>query len=95
LINIGTALARRKLEGIKTMASNQLIAEAALGYANPTSAAPYLYSSNSYYAYRIGQWLQQTGRSAPRDVRASRGYTFHVNNMKVQFHDNAQIERIA
>jgi hypothetical protein len=84
-----------ELEGIKTMARNQLIAEAALGYANPASPSPYLYSSNSYYAYRIGQWLQQTGRSAPRDVRASRGYTFHVNDMKVLFNGNAQIERIA
>ena len=58
--------------------------------------SPYLFTSNNDRAWRIGQWLQQTGRSRPRDVRPSRGDTFHVNGMKVKFDESKRaIERVA
>jgi hypothetical protein len=72
--------------------------EAKLGYANPAAACPYLSTSNSSDAWHIGAWLNRSGRSAPHNVRKSRGYTFHVNDMKVQirYANNATyIERIA
>lgn len=72
--------------------------EAALGYANSTAKCPYLATSDSSDAWHIGAWLFQTGRCAPRDVRRSRGYTFHVNDMKVRMHyakDHTRIDRIA
>jgi hypothetical protein len=80
------------------MAATQYTSEASLGYANPDDKPPFLFSSNSYYAWCIGRWLRRTHRSAPRDVRASRGYTFHVNDMKVQLNDIqgcTEVERIA
>ncbi len=58
--------------------------EAALGYANSEATCPYLATSNSSDAWHIGAWLNATGRAKPWDVRKSRGYTFHVNDMKVR-----------
>jgi hypothetical protein len=72
--------------------------EANLGFANAGAVCPYLATSNSSDAWHIGEWLKLTGRSSPRDVRKSRGYTFHVNDMKVRIHyvkGATQIERIA
>jgi hypothetical protein len=76
---------------------NNLTAEASLGYANAGATCPYLATSNSSDAWHIGAWLFTTGRTAPRDVRKSRGYTFHVNDMKVRLHyakGRTEIERI-
>jgi hypothetical protein len=67
------------------------------GYDTPTSN-PYLYTSINSDAWRIGQWLKQTGRTYPRDVRKSRGDTYHVNGMKVRINyiqGCTEIERIA
>ena len=78
--------------------ANNLTAEAALGYANHEASCPYLATSDSSDAWHIGAWLYRTGRTAPRDVRRSRGYTFHVNDMKVRMHyskTGTEIERIA
>ena len=61
----------------------------------PAKACPYLATSDSANAWHIGAWLKQTGRSAPRKVSASRGTTYHVNDMKVRFVDHADIERIS
>jgi hypothetical protein len=44
-------------------------------------------SSHSDAAWRIGRWLKQTGRSAPRLVRPSRGYNYHVNDMLVRIEE--------
>lgn len=68
------------------------------GWNDTTRSNPYLYTSNSSDAWRIGQWLRQTGRTMPRDVRPSRGHTFHVNGMKVRINyiqGCTKIERIA
>ncbi len=61
-----------------------LTSEAALGFANSDARCPYLATSCSSDAWYIGAWLLATGRSAPRDVRKSRGNTYHVNDMKVR-----------
>lgn len=81
------------------MASN-LTPQAIEGY-NATALplkSPYLSTSNSDSAWHIGAWLRRTGRSFPRDVRASRGDTFHVNGMKVRMdwvQGCTEIERVA
>jgi hypothetical protein len=74
--------------------------EAAEGYSAGYAgqANPYLPTSNSHNAWAIGRWMLQTGRSFPRDVRASRGDTYHVNGMKVRINrvqGCTEIERIA
>jgi hypothetical protein len=77
--------------------ANDLTYEAMLGYSNHEARSPFLATSNSSDAWHIGAWLRQTGRSAPREVRKSRGYTFHVNDMKVQvkyLKGQTEIERI-
>ncbi len=74
-----------------------LTSEAALGFANSDARCPYLATSCSSDAWYIGAWLLATGRSAPRDVRKSRGNTYHVNGMKVAVHriqGCTEIERI-
>ena len=74
--------------------ATQLKSEAMLGH----NTWPYLATPNSSDAWHIGRWLSQTGRSAPRDVRPSRGSTFHVNGMKVRINyvqGCTEIERIA
>lgn len=75
-----------------------LTTEAALGYANPHGPSPYLRTSCADDAWCIGRWLVQTYRTAPRDVRKSRGDTYHVNGMKVRIsyiQGCTEIERIA
>ena len=66
---------------------------------NATSPdSPYLATSDSANAWFIGAWLRKTGRSEPRDVRTSRGSTYHVNDMKVKIRtvrNRATIERIS
>lgn len=58
---------------------------------------PYLATSPSSDAWHVGAWLKRTGRSAPYDVRKSRGDTYHVNGMKVRINyiqGCTEIERI-
>ena len=78
--------------------TNQLAKEAMEGYlSSEFERCPYLFSSNTYYAWAIGRWLQRTGRSFPNDVRPSRSYKFHCNGMLLQMrdkHDTTTIERI-
>lgn len=78
--------------------ANILTAEAMQGYNSPNDRCPYLATSNSANAWAIGRWLQQTHRSSPKDVRPSRGDTYHVNWMKVRVNHIqgcVEIERIA
>jgi hypothetical protein len=42
----------------------------------------------------VGQWLKKTGRATPRDVRMSRGYTVHANDMLVSVKNPRAIERL-
>jgi hypothetical protein len=53
--------------------------EATLGYNGYDN--PHLWSSSSYIAHELGRHLQDSGRTAPRDVRMSRGYTIRANDM--------------
>jgi hypothetical protein len=77
--------------------------EAAEGYASKDASGnwrvnPYLATSHSHNAWAIGRWLFQTGRTFPREVRASRGDSYHVNGMKVQINrvqGCTEIERVA
>lgn len=65
--------------------SDNLITACLRGYQDgPDSNNPWFVSSNNGSAYKIGQWLKSTRRSAPRSCRPSRGYKFHVNDMLVE-----------
>lgn len=82
------------------MAKNDCTPQAREGYFASFGAvkSPYLGTSNHDWAWHVGAWLKRTGRSAPRDVRPSRGDTFHVNGMKVRINliqGCTEIERIA
>jgi hypothetical protein len=72
--------------------SENLTHLATAGYAGEPN--PHLWSSASWYAHQAGAWLKDTGRTAPRNVRMSRGSKVHVNDMLVNFHDDGSIERI-
>ena len=72
-----------------------LTIEARAGYDAPENAAcPHLHSSPRAMAWQVGRWLRRTGRSAPRGVRMSRGYTLHVNDMLVAWNVKNEISRI-
>lgn len=48
---------------------------------------PHLYSSACFYAHQLGAYLAASGRTAPFDVRMSRGYSIRANNMLFQITD--------
>jgi hypothetical protein len=76
--------------------ATDLTTEATEGYQAPADAkCPYLWSSPSAMAWRAGQWLKATGRSAPRIVRTSRGYGLRVNDMLVRWRDDDSIEQVS
>jgi hypothetical protein len=65
------------------------------GYRAPLGMKCPLYdSSPSGMAWLVGQWLQATGRTEPRHVRAGRGYTIHANDMLISVKEPKAIERI-
>ena len=82
------------------MASQDLTPEALEGYAAQLGdtpaheACPHYTSSPAGMAWLVGAWLQKTGRSAPRDVRMSRGYTVRVGDMRVSAADAAALVRV-
>lgn len=52
------------------------------GYdADTATPNPHYYSSASYFAYALGNYLRQSGRGTPRDVRMSRGYSIRGNDL--------------
>jgi hypothetical protein len=57
--------------------------------------SPYLTSSQSDMAWRIGLWKRERGMTAPKDIAPSRGYTWLVDDMKVSFANGSNPERIA
>lgn len=67
------------------------------GYRDGASATnPFLWSSASHIAFRVGQWLNETGRSAPRNARMSRGYSFRCNDMVISWNtETGACERIS
>lgn len=71
-----------------------LTAEATQGYeAAPDTPCPHHQDSPCGMAWRVGQWLQSTGRARPRGVRMARGHSLHVNDMVVSLRGGA-IERL-
>ena len=82
------------------MASQDLTPEALEGYGAQLDgrpahqACPHYTSSPAGMASLVGAWLQKTGRSAPRDVRMSRGYTVRVGDMCVSVADAAALVRV-
>lgn len=74
------------------MSGMNLTEYARVGYdGNPN---PHLYSSPCWYAHSVGQHLHTTGRSAPRNVRMSRGSRIHANDMLFQHSDGNGWERL-
>lgn len=75
--------------------SSNLTEQAKQGYEAPAGAeCPFIESSPAAMAWATGQWLRSTGRTAPRDVRMSRGYTVHANDMLIDLRNPRAIERI-
>ena len=71
---------------------DNLTNEARAGYdGNPN---PHIYSSACWYAHALGQYLHATGRTPPRNVRMSRGYSIRANDMLFK-HDGSTFERVA
>ena len=76
--------------------TTDLTAPAIEGYeAPPDATCPYLWSSPSAMAWRAGQWLKATGRSARRMVRTSRGYALCVNDILLRWRDDDSIEHVS
>jgi hypothetical protein len=72
--------------------------EAQQGFNEPERKCPYYATSPSEMAWAVGRWMAQTGRTRPYDCRTSRGYTMHINGMKVSLNyvDGVPaVERIA
>ncbi|MHC2503857.1 hypothetical protein ACVI8K_010834 [Bradyrhizobium barranii subsp. barranii] len=66
--------------------ATDLTAEAKQGFEAPAEARnPFYHSSASGIAWDCGRWLQQTGRTAPRAVRMSRGYSIRANDMLISW----------
>ncbi len=98
-LQAGLQLGTNREDQMATILTTQAIEgyEAPAPYSGPCGYIP---TSDSFNAWHIGAWLNNTGRTRPRDVRASRGDTYHVNGMKVRIvrhRDCAapSIERIA
>ena len=53
--------------------------------ADPGTENAYLWSSDSYLAFSLGQWLARAGESLPSSVATSRGYSLRVNHTMI-FH---------
>jgi hypothetical protein len=57
--------------------------------------SPFLCSAPCDIAWKAGYWLGSTGRSAPRRVTMSRGYTINANDMKLRWLTGNSFERVA
>jgi hypothetical protein len=66
------------------------------GEGNRSDRNPYIPTSSSWEAWQIGRWLDVTGRPKPdpKEVRTSRGSTYHVRDMKVRVHANGEVTRL-
>lgn len=60
-----------------------LTSEARAGFEGAPN--PHLATSAAWYAHETGAHLRQSGRSAPRDVRMSRGDSIRANDMVFRF----------
>lgn len=67
---------------------------AATAYASGR-VSPWIASSESDMAHKVGLWLRNTGRTAPRYIEFGRGYKVRCNDMVLSFKDsNDMPERI-
>ena len=46
---------------------------------------PHLWSSPAWTAHRLGEYLRESGRTEPRDVRMSRGQQIRANDMLFKY----------
>ena len=60
-------------------ARNDLTEYATKGYQGDDNK--HIFSSPCFYAHALGEHLQKTGRTAPQDVRMSRGYSIRCGDM--------------
>lgn len=70
--------------------ANDLTEYALQGYALQENKN--LYSSPCYYAHALGEYFRKTGRSKPRGVRMSRGYSIRANDMLFLITHGKEIE---
>lgn len=73
--------------------SADLTLEATKGF-NGESGNPYLATSSAWFAYKLGEYFQRTGRPLPRDVRMGRGYQIHASDMLFAFDARNAITRV-
>ena len=55
---------------------------------------PYLATSPSAMAWKVGAFLARTGRSEPSDVRMGRGYQVRVRDMLYAINERGEISRV-
>ena len=65
--------------------ANDLTNEAVNGFNGLANG--HLYSSPNYIAHLLGRFLRDSGRTKPRNVRMSRGYTIRANDMLFRWED--------
>jgi hypothetical protein len=65
--------------------ANDLTNEAVNGFNGLSNG--HLYSSPNYIAHLLGRFLHDSGRTKPRNVRMSRGYTIRANDMLFRWED--------
>lgn len=64
---------------------SDLTMEAIKGFQAPQNGNPFIATSPSWFAFKLGEYFQRTGRTLPRDVRMGRGYQIHANDMLFAF----------
>jgi hypothetical protein len=74
--------------------ATDLTMEAIKGYQAPENGNPYLATSPRWFAFKLGEYLQRTGRTLPCDVHMGRGYQIHSNDMLFAFDAKNAITRI-
>jgi len=65
-----------------------------LGGNPPHDACPHSLISPPGLAWLVGATLQRTGRTAPRDVKISRGFVVSANDMVFDCYDVTNIVRV-
>lgn len=73
---------------------HDLTQEAIKGFQAPQNGNPYIETSPSWFAFKLGEYFQRTGRALPCDVRMGRGYQVHANDMLFAFDARNAIARV-
>lgn len=74
------------------MKANDLTPHAIAGYRGERNAN--IATSPAWYAHKLGEHFQRSGRPEPRDVRMGRGYKVHGSDMLFSFDANHAITRV-